>query len=79
MKTVVQEQEANFETLRQAFLNGHVCLMECTDTVTKEKVAVICAINVDTKYEMVPMAVFHNGNPYERFIPPMEDTNETER
>lgn len=72
MKTVVQGHAANFETLQRAFAEGNVCLMECTDVVTSEKVAIICAININGEYEMVPMAMFFNENPYKRYTPPME-------
>lgn len=72
MKTIVQQHEDNFETLRRAFLEGNVCLMECTDKITNKKVAVICAVNINDEYEMVPMAMFFNENPYERLTPPME-------
>jgi len=44
--------------------------MECTDKTTNEKVAVICAMNINDEYEMVPMAMFFNENPYERLISP---------
>jgi hypothetical protein len=46
--------------------------MECTDKTNNEKVAVICAVNINGEYEMVPMAIFFNESPYERLTPPME-------
>ena len=73
MKTIVQKHEDNFKTLQRAFLEGNVCIMECTDKVTDEKVAVICAVNINGQLEMVPMAMFFNENPYERLTPPMEE------
>ena len=87
MKTIVQQHKDNFETLRRAFLEGNVCLMECTDKITNKKVAVICAVNISAvnisavnisavsingELEMVPMAMFFNENPYDRLTPPME-------
>lgn len=61
----------NFETLGKAFDNGDVCLMECTDKLTKEKVAVICAIfkDADGMINTVPLAKMFNGNPYDELIP----------
>lgn len=77
MKTIVQKHTANFETLRRAFAEEDVCLMECTDKVTNEKVAVICAMNIKGELEMVPMAMFFNENPYERLTPPMDEPRHT--
>ena len=77
MKTVVQKQKPNFETLVKAIKEDKVCLMECTLKSTQEKVAVVCAVNIDEateEFEMVPFALFLNGNPYELLDPPM--TNE---
>jgi hypothetical protein len=63
--------KANFQTLNQAFKAGHVCLMECTDKGTKNKVMAICAVQmVGEEYEMVPFAKMFDGNPYEEIDPP---------
>lgn len=72
MKTIVTGHKENFEVLRKAFQEGNVCLMECEKKDTKEKIAVICAINWDENEEaqMVPFASFFNGNPYEMLNPP---------
>ena len=70
-QTVVQQHEENFESLRMAFLNGDVALMECTVKATGEKVAVICAMTKEeSEYKFVPFAQFFNGNPYEIVDPP---------
>lgn len=75
-KTIVQEHKKNFETLRTAFKNNDVCLMDCIEKSTGEHVAVICAMNfIDAKYEIVPMAKFFNDNPYELLLSPMEYEN----
>ncbi len=62
----------NFETLKRAFLNNDICMMECTDKVTKKQVAVICAAYKDAQgmVNMVPLAKMFNGNPYKELIPP---------
>ena len=73
--TIVQDHSKNFDTLVDAVKSGHACIMECTLKATGEKVAVVCAVNIDDEteeYNMVPMAMFFNGNPYELLIPPME-------
>jgi hypothetical protein len=74
-KTIVQEHTKNFETLRRAFKDGAVCLMECTEKATGEKVAVICTVFIeeDGEYQFTPFARFFNGNPYELLTSPMEE------
>lgn len=68
---IAEGYKANFQTLNRAFLNEQVCLMECTDKITKAKVNVICAVNeVEGEYEMVPIAKLFDGNPYDELDPP---------
>lgn len=70
-KTIVQKHEANFETLKQAFANGDVCLMDCIERSTGEHVAVICAVHKEGKeYAFTPVARFFNDNPYELLVSP---------
>lgn len=73
-KTIVQEHNVNFETLKRAFLDGNVCLMDCVEKSSGEHVAVICATQEEANGEtcMVPFARFFNGNPYEMLIPPTD-------
>jgi len=73
MKTVVQNHSENFNTLTDAFNNNEVCLMECIEKLTGEKIAVICGVWFNPKsneYEFTPFAKFFNGNPYELLEPP---------
>lgn len=61
----------NFDTLKRAFANGHVALLECTFKTTGEAVAVICAMERrDDEIGLVPFALMMNGNPYEILVPP---------
>jgi len=64
----------NFETLKRAFANGDVCLMECKDKATGKEVAVVCGVqrSGDGMIDMVPMAKLFDGNPYEQLLSPME-------
>lgn len=74
MKTIVQEHKANFETLRRAFANGDVALMDCVEKSTSEHVAVLCIV-VHTEggeYALIPFAKFFNDNPYDLLIPPKQ-------
>jgi len=71
-KTIVQAHKPNFDTLKRAFNDGAVALMDCTEKATGEHVAVICAVTFDGKeYEFTPFARFFNGNPYDILVPPM--------
>jgi len=62
----------NFETLRQAFLNGDAALMECELTATGEAVAVLCAANrsEDGDVEFVSFGTLFDDNPYTLVNPP---------
>jgi hypothetical protein len=63
---------SNFETIKRAFKNRDVALMECTDAVTGEYVAVICAVQEEEgdNVAMVPLARMFAGNPYAEVLPP---------
>lgn len=72
-KTICNKHAANFETLKKAFSNGDVCLMDCIEKETNQHVAVICTCIWDgQEYKFTPFAKFFNGNPYELLSPPME-------
>jgi len=61
----------NFNTLLRAAKGNNLCLMEATRKSDGKQVSLICAVNVvDEKYEMVPLAVMVDDNPYEIFAPP---------
>ena len=74
-KTIVQQHSQNFTTLKRAFAQGNVALMECQEVSTGETVAVICAAvkTPDGGAEFTPFARFFNGNPYEMLRPPNPD------
>jgi hypothetical protein len=69
---ITKGYRANFETLKKAFKNKAVALMECTDAVTGKPVIAICAVNtVNGEYEFSPLAKMFDGNPYEELNPPI--------
>jgi hypothetical protein len=69
--TIVQQHSRNFETLREAFLNRDVALLECQLKTTGELVAVVVAVNRDdNEFAFVPIAMMFNGNSYECLNPP---------
>jgi hypothetical protein len=71
--TICLQHADNFETLKQAFANGDVCLMDCIEKASSEHVAVICTVTWDGKqYNFTPFAKFFNGNPYELLLSPIE-------
>lgn len=66
----------NFETLQQAFANGDVALLECTDKHTQQPVMTICAVGFDARteeYLFTPFARLFDGNPYEELGPPIAE------
>lgn len=69
---------ANFKTLQRAMLNRDCALVECTDAVTGNPVAVLCAMSADPhgNVTMTPLARLFDGNPYEQVRPP-EDPGAT--
>ena len=72
--TAVRQHKPNFETLKEAFANGDVALMECQLKSTGEAVAVVVALNQDGEdFSFVPFAIMFNGNPYELLNPPDPD------
>lgn len=72
--TVVQQHKPNFETLREAFENGDVALLECRLKTTGEQVAVVVAVNRESdELAFVPFAMMFNGDPYEMLNPPNPD------
>ena len=69
---IAKGHRANFETLKRAFADGAVALVECTDAKTGKPVITICAVGFDgTDYEMAPFAKMFDDNPYEELNPPM--------
>jgi hypothetical protein len=69
--TSVQQHSRNFETLREAFENRDVALLECQLKTTGEVVAVVVAVNRDaSEFDFVPIAMMFNGNPYDCLNPP---------
>ncbi|MDP2662063.1 MAG: DUF6117 family protein [Dehalococcoidia bacterium] len=61
----------NYETLLEAAKNGALALVECTDKLTGEYVAVVAAVNRPMgDYELVPLARLFPGNPYDLVDPP---------
>lgn len=67
----------NFATLRRAAENGDLALMECSDAVTGAPRYVICAVSQENGENgdlvMTPFGHLHDGNPYEAYLPPVND------
>jgi len=64
--------KSNFETLKSAFDNGDVALVECTDKATGKPVVALCAVQTtpERMVEITPFAKMFDGNPYEELLPP---------
>jgi hypothetical protein len=76
-KTICQAHAPNLETLRRAFHNGDVCLMECevNQPILKgEVVAALCAASRDgAAAQFTPVALLFSRSPYEFLNPPNPD------
>ena len=69
----------NFETLKRAFEEGDVCLVECKDKKTGAYVATICAaqwipkpVGEEPEVSFIPLAKLFEGNPYDELLDPVE-------
>jgi len=63
--------KANFETMKKAFANGDICLVECKVRSTGELVDTICAVHWENgEAVMAPLAMMFNENPYVLLSPP---------
>jgi hypothetical protein len=61
----------NFDTLRQAAVDGNLALVECTDAVTGEPRYVLCAVGRDgTEFVLTPFGHLAPGNPFDAYLPP---------
>lgn len=69
---LLKGHKTNFNTLSQAFKNGHVGLVHCWDTQQKRECAMIFAAqyNDDESISMIPFARMVDENPFERYLPP---------
>ncbi len=69
--------KANFDMLKKACENGDLALMDCQISETGESVAVICLVNRPDKssdyYEILPIAMMFNGDPFDILNPPNMD------
>jgi hypothetical protein len=62
----------NLETLREAFKQNAVCVMECRRKSDGATVALLCAVGWDGKeYAFSPFAEMVNGNPFDLYDPPV--------
>lgn len=77
---IKREYIENFEILVRAMVAGDVCLLECLNKKTAEKVNVICTVH---KYKnefgeiegaaITPFAKMFNSDPYDELLPPDPD------
>jgi len=64
----------NFETIKQAFLDGNAALLDVRRRSDGKKVAAIVAVGKDgDERTMTPFAIMVEGNPFELFDPPNPD------
>jgi hypothetical protein len=65
----------NFVTLKKAFANGDVALVECKDNATGEYRAVICIVmgKEGGMVQLAPLAEMAKGDPFDQWTPLIED------
>ena len=72
-------EKQNFETLISAIKADDACLMSVFDHHNQKPVVMICAVNRHpqeaAEFEFVPLAVLCDGDPYSRFMPPMQESS----
>lgn len=71
-----QGDRMNYETLKRAFRNEDVALVESRCAKTGEYRALLCAVmysDTEAEYTMVPLAQMVTGNPYEDYTDPTVD------
>lgn len=63
--------KANYDTLLRAAINGDLALVDLRRKSDGKSVAGLCAIGVDGgEFEIIPLAIMIEGNPFELFDPP---------
>lgn len=63
----------NIKTIIRAAKDDRLAIMVCQDKVTKQELAVVCAVSNDKEQNdlvFVPLAKMFAGNPYEELNPP---------
>lgn len=71
IQMIAKDYKTNLETLRSAFKNDDVALIECKDVNTGKPVITICAMSKSNgEYIISPLAKMFDSNPYEELIPP---------
>ena len=72
MEGLTDEDKENFDQLCAYMKHGKVCLIDSTDAVTKEPVAVIALVmnTDDDDIYMLPIARMISGDPFTQLIPP---------
>jgi len=62
----------NYQTILSAVKHKRLCVMEVFDSTEQKTKTALCAVNVldDGEYEMIPLAIMIDEDPYERYMPP---------
>lgn len=72
MPALGEAAKANFGTLLEAADNGDLALVDALDRQTGQPVQLIVAVGRDGgDYLLTPFAVLVEGNPFERYAPPL--------
>ena len=68
----------NFQGLKEASDAGQMCITECFDTRTNQKVYVICATfkHENEEIELIPVAQMYETDPHNFLRPPDPDSSD---
>lgn len=71
----------NIQTLCDAVRKDRICIVSTIDAKHSQPAMLICAVNHSPEdalaYELVPLALLFDGDPYSRFVPPFSDVEPT--
>lgn len=67
----------NFKTLQEAFANKDVAILRAKRKADGKYVTLLCAVGFDGEfYNFSPFATMNEGNPFEDFEKPFQETGE---
>ncbi|MCA9124931.1 MAG: hypothetical protein H6822_24540 [Planctomycetaceae bacterium] len=70
MPALLPGHKTNFDTLCRAVRHFDAVVVDCQHRETGKPIAVVCAVNTDCEYELIPLAMLFDGDPYELLNPP---------
>lgn len=77
IQSIPKDVRENFSTLCDAVQADRICLLSVFDSTQGKPATVVCTVNYheydDQPYELIPLAMMFEENPYARFVPPFSN------